>query len=361
MSLKFLWYIPNTVEPGHRGDEVSVGLANLHRSTELARLAEDHGWSGALLGTGWGRPDTFTVATALAARTTTFQPLIAIRPGFWRPAHFASAAATLDQISEGRVLVNVVSGLDNLAAYGDREGEPAERYARTREFIQLVRRLWSEDAVTFRGEHFWVENSTLVLRPYLAEAGRHPLLYFGGASSAAEQVSATEADVQLFWGEPLDGIEERITRLKALSESLDRAHRPLEFGLRVTTVVRETNEEAWHDAEQKVAKMAEADQQGRAPRGDDLNRQARGQQRLLELVERGEVLDSCLYTAPGKYGGGGAGTTWLVGSYDDVANALRRYHDLGVTHFVLSDTPYREETIRVGDHLLRRLHELVIT
>jgi alkanesulfonate monooxygenase len=359
MSLKFLWYIPNTVQPGHRGDEVSVGLTNLHRSTELARLCEDHGWSGALLGTGWGRPDTFTVATALVARTTNFQPLIAIRPGFWRPAHFASAAATLDQISEGRVLVNVVSGIDNLAAYGDREGEQAERYARTREFIQLIRRLWSEDAVTFRGEHFWVENSTLAQRPYRANAGCHPLLYFGGASPAAERVSATEADVQLFWGEPLVGIEERISRLKGLSESLGRAHPPLEFGLRVTTVVRETTEEAWHDAEQRVAKMEADRQSGAQRRADGLDRRARGQQRLLELAEQGEVLDTCLYTAPGKYGGDGAGTTWLVGSYDDVADALGRYRDLGVTHFVLSDTPYKEETIRVGDHLIRRLHEPV--
>jgi alkanesulfonate monooxygenase len=361
VSLTFLWYIPNTVQPGHRGDEVSVGLANLDRSTELARLAEDHGWSGALLGTGWGRPDTFTVATALAARTTTFQPLIAIRPGFWRPAHFASAAATLDQISEGRVLVNVVSGTDNLAAYGDSEGEQAERYARTREFIQLVRRLWSEDAVTFRGEHFWVEESTLAQRPYLADEGRHPRLYFGGASPAAEQVSATEADVQLFWGEPLEGIEERISRLKGLSESLGRAHAPLEFGLRVTTLVRETSEEAWHDAEQRVAKMAEAGGQNDRQwwHGDGQRRQARGQERLLELAARGDVLDTCLYTAPGKYGGGGASTTWLVGSYDEVADALRRYRDLGITHFVLSDTPYKEETVRVGDHLLHRLREPV--
>ncbi len=67
---------------------------------DLAQRAEQHGWGGALIGTGWGRPDTFTVATAVAARTTTFTPLVAIRPGYWHPAHFASAAATLDQLSE---------------------------------------------------------------------------------------------------------------------------------------------------------------------------------------------------------------------------------------------------------------------
>ena len=132
MSLEFLWYIPNTVEPGHRGDDIADGSADLDLSTELARIIEDHGWGGALIGTGWGRPDTFTVATALAARTTRFQPLVAIRPGYWQPAHFASAAATLDHLCEGRLLVNVVSGQDNLAAYGDVEGGRAERYARTR-------------------------------------------------------------------------------------------------------------------------------------------------------------------------------------------------------------------------------------
>ena len=133
MSPELLCYIPNTVEPGHRGDNSADGWGSLDFSTDLARTAEDHGWGGALLGTGWGRPDTFTVATALAARTTTFQPLVAIRPGYWRPAHFASAAATLDQLSRGRLLVNIVSGLDNPAAYGDGESDPARRYDRTKD------------------------------------------------------------------------------------------------------------------------------------------------------------------------------------------------------------------------------------
>jgi alkanesulfonate monooxygenase len=349
MSLEFLWYIPNQVAPGHRGDSAVEGHNSLDRLTELARLTEDHGWGGALLGTGWGRPDTFTVGTALAARTTTFQPLVAIRPGYWRPAHFASAASTLDELSGGRLLVNIVSGQDNLAAYGDAEGDQAQRYARTKEFLQLVRRLWTEENVTFTGEYFAVENSTVATRPVVREGRPHPRLYFGGASPAAERVSATDADVQLFWGEPLDGIAERVERLKNLQESLGREHQPLEFGLRITTLIRDTTEQAWADAEAKVEQMAGAqDTHGQNPR----RFRAVGQQRLLDLAERGEVLDDNLYTAPGKYGGGGAGTTWLVGSAEDVAKSLRKYQDLGLTHFILSDTPYREEIIRVGDQLL---------
>jgi alkanesulfonate monooxygenase len=352
MSLEFLWYIPNQVDPGHRGDDAGPGHNSLERLTALARLTEQHGWGGALLGTGWGRPDTFTVGTALAAWTTTFQPLVAIRPGYWQPAHFASAASTLDELSGGRLLVNIVSGQDNLPAYGDAEGDQAQRYARTKEFLQLVRRLWTEENVTFNGEYFSVTDSTVATRPVVREGRPHPRLYFGGASPAAERVSATDADVQLFWGEPLDGIAERVDRLKGLQAELGREHAPLEFGLRITTLIRDTTEQAWADAEAKVEQMAGAQ--------DTLAKHSRrfkavGQQRLLDLAERGEVLDDNLYTAPGKYGGGGAGTTWLVGSPDDVAKSLRKYADLGLTHFILSDTPYREEIIRVGDQLLPRL------
>ncbi|MEU4420939.1 LLM class flavin-dependent oxidoreductase [Actinoplanes sp. NPDC024001] len=351
MSPTFLWYIPNTVEPGHRGDDAVEGYGSLDHSVELAVTAERHGWSGALIGTGWGRPDTFTVATALAARTTTFRPLAAIRPGYWQPAHFASAAATLDRLSGGRLLINIVSGRDNLAAYGDVEGDQAQRYARTREFMRIARRLWTQENVTYAGEHFSVTNSTVAPRPH----GNGPRLYFGGASPAAERVAATEADVQLFWGEPLDGIAERIDRLRRLTAELDRDLPPLEFGLRITTLIRDTTEQAWHDAEAKVAAMAAHSE----TLIDPLRRPAVGQQRLLDLAARGDVLDSCLYTAPGRHGGGGAGTTWLVGSADDVADALRRYADLGISHFVLSDTPYRQETARVGDALLPRLREAV--
>ena len=355
LETEFLWYIPNQVEPGHRGDDDARAEHNsLDTLTQHAQALESHGWDGALLGTSWGRPDTFTVAASLAARTTTFSPLIAIRPGYWRPAHFASAAATLDHLSGGRVRVNIVSGQDSLAAYGDNEGDQAERYARTREFMQIVRRLWTEENVTFHGEHFSVTDSTLQPRIEEREGRRHPKLYFGGASEAAARTAAQEADVQLFWGETLGGVEERIQHLRDLSAELGRAHAPLEFGLRITTLVRDTTAEAWADAEAKVAAMAARGEgvEQKHYRGPSL-----GQQRLLDLQARGDVLDDNLYTAPGRFGGGGAGTTWLVGSAEDVAKSLRKYQDLGISTFVLSDTPYLPEIARQGDQLLPLLRD----
>ncbi|MFF0492087.1 LLM class flavin-dependent oxidoreductase [Nocardia sp. NPDC004068] len=348
MSAEFLWYIPNQATPGHRGDTVTADHNSLDTLTAQARALEEYGWKGALLGTGWGRPDTFTVATALAARTTTFEPLIAIRPGYWQPAQFASAAATLDHLSGGRVRINIVSGKDDLAAYGAAEEDQADRYGRTEEFLRLVRRLWTERHVTHHGNHYRIEDSTVVPR-VVARPGRpHPTLYFGGASAAAERVAAAVADVQLFWGEPLADVAERISRLRGLSDRVGRELPPLEFGLRVTTVVRDTADEAWAVARAKVAEMAKT-----AVRpSDPHHRGAVGQQRLEALSERGEVLDDNLYTAPGRFGGGGAGTTWLVGSAEEVAASLRKYEDLGITHFVLSDTPYLEELRRQGERLL---------
>jgi alkanesulfonate monooxygenase SsuD/methylene tetrahydromethanopterin reductase-like flavin-dependent oxidoreductase (luciferase family) len=113
---------------------------------------------------------------------------------------------------------------------------------------------------------------------------------------------------------------------------------------------------AWRDARARVEAMAGG---VGVPRAGGVHRgrsgKAVGQQRLIDLSDRGEVLDSCLYTAPGTVGGGGAATTWLVGSYDEVAAALRKYADLGITHFILSDAPYLRECARIGDELLPRL------
>ncbi|MEP9375908.1 LLM class flavin-dependent oxidoreductase [Aquabacter sp. CN5-332] len=351
---EFLWYIPNDVKAGHRGDTAAENHNSLDTLTSQAKALEAHGWKGALIGTGWGRPDTFTLATSLAARTTTFEPLIAIRPGYWRPAHFASAVATLDQLTGGRVRINIVSGKDNLAAYGDSEGDQADRYARTKEFMRLVCRLWTEENVTYAGKHFQVTGATVEPRIQVRGDRRHPRLYFGGASEAAERVSATEADVQLFWGEPLDGVRERIERLKGLSTELGRDLPPLEFGLRITTLVRDTTDQAWADAEARVAEMAKTKGEGWQ---DHREAVAVGQRRLLDLHARGEVLDDNLYTAPAQFGGGGAGATWLVGSAEDVARSLRKYRDLGITHFVLSDTPYLSEIKRQGDLVLPLLRD----
>src|ERR1044071_767247 len=116
--------------------------------------------------------------------------------------------------------------------------------------MQIVRRVWNEGDVSYDGQFYRVDHSTCLPRPYRPGG---PPLWFGGASPAAEQVAATEADVQLMWGEKLAMAEERIERLKRLATGADRfAPNPLEFGLRITVVVRETSDEAWEAARAKL-------------------------------------------------------------------------------------------------------------
>ncbi|WP_334625716.1 LLM class flavin-dependent oxidoreductase [Rhizobium johnstonii] len=119
---EFLWYIPNDVKAGHRGDSAVENHNSLDTLTSHARALEEHGWK-ARSSAPVGVAPTRLPSRPLAARTTTFEPLIAIRPGYWRPANFASAAATLDHLTGGRVRINIVSGKDNLSAYGDSEGD----------------------------------------------------------------------------------------------------------------------------------------------------------------------------------------------------------------------------------------------
>ena len=348
MPVEFLWYIPNTVESGHRGDDTAEGWGTLDFSAGMAQAVEEHGFVGALIGSGWGRTDTFTLATALTARTRTFMPLAAIRPGYSQPATFACAATTLDQLGQGRLLVNVVTGKDDNRAYGDFVEESADRYARTREFMQIVRQLWTREDVSYDGQFYRVEHSTCLPHPYRPGG---PPLWFGGASPAAEAVAASEADVQLMWGEPLAMAEERIERLKRLSADCDRvAPLELEFGLRITVVVRETSDEAWRAARAKLGGW-----EGALDRRVEKNVTgigSVGQARLRDLLDVGEVLDRCLWTAPAQMGTGAA-STWLVGSPDDIIASLEAYVALGISKFILSDTPYLDEAIRVGELVVK--------
>ena len=355
MSREFLWYIPNTVLSGHRGDDTVDGWGSLEYSVELAQRAERNGWGGALIGAGWGRADSFTIATAIAARTTTFAPLVAIRPGYWHPAHFASAATTLDQLSQGRLLVNVVTGADDVLAYGDVDLDKSSRYDRTREFLQVVRRLWTEEDVTFDGDYFSVEHSTLQPRPYGADDGRHPKLYFGARRPPRKKSLPKRLTCNCFGASHSTGSPSGSNGSRRCRRNSAANIRRWSTGCASRRWSATLPRRRGADAEAKVAELAGKPSVLLLHNANS----AEGQRRLSDLAGRGEVLDSCLYTTPSKYGGEGAGTTWLVGSADEVAAALQKYGDLGVKHFVLSDTPYLSEVSRIGEQVLPLLRNAV--
>ena len=252
---------------------------------------------------------------------------------------------TLQAISGGRALVNIVTGGDPVEQqkYGDFLDHD-ERYARTAEFLEVFRACWNRDGFSYEGRHFRVNGGGL------NNGGdtQQPLVYFGGASPAAEAVAARLVDVYLLWGEPQEWVRERIDRMRTLAAEEGRM---LRFGIRLHVITRANEADAWAEADRLLSTMSKEDIEN--AQANFARTQSVGQQRMTAL--HGGKADS-LVVAPNLWAGiglvrGGAGTA-LVGSHDQVAERIREYAALGIDTFILSGYPHLEECYVVGEELL---------
>jgi alkanesulfonate monooxygenase len=238
MKIDFGWFLPSM------GDSEIIGPptreATLDYLVDVARAAEDAGFSFALIPVGTTCQDAWLVAAMVGARTERLKFLVAMRPGFVAPNVAAKMSNTLDQQLKGRVLINIVTGgfPAELNADGDFLDHD-ERYGRTQEFMQVVRKAWTnEKRWDHEGKYFKVTGGNVFPRPYQRP---HPPFYFGGASDAAKEVGAEESDVYLLWGETVEMVRERVEDMKARAATVGRT---LRFGLRIHVVARRTDEEA---------------------------------------------------------------------------------------------------------------------
>jgi len=254
-------------------------------------------------------------------------------------------AATLDRLSGGRLLLNIVTGGDPVEQAGDGLFlDHAERYRLTEEFLAIWRRVMQGETVDFVGRHLTVRGAKLLYPPAQTP---HPPLYFGGSSDAAQRLAAEHVDLYLTWGEPPDQVAEKLESVRRLAAERGRT---LRFGIRLHIIVRETESQAWAAADDLIrhlddAKIAEA--QDTFARFDSV-----GQQRMVRL-HRGRR--DRLVVSPNLWAGvglvrGGAGTA-LVGDPETVAQRLRDYADLGIDSFILSGYPHLEEAYRVAELL----------
>jgi alkanesulfonate monooxygenase len=234
----------------------------------------------------------------------------------------ARMASTLDRLSGGRLLVNVVTGGDPVELKGDGVFlDHDARYEATDEFLHIWRRLMLGETVDFAGKHMSVEGGKLLFPPVQSP---YPPLYFGGSSPAGQDVAAEHVDVYLTWGEPPAAVGEKIAAMRALAA---RQGRTLKFGIRLHVIVRETAEEAWREADALIRHVDEATiatAQKAFARFDSV-----GQRRMAEL-HGGDR--SKLEISPNLWAGvglvrGGAGTA-LVGDPHQVAARMREYMEL---------------------------------
>ncbi|WP_431843643.1 LLM class flavin-dependent oxidoreductase [Calidifontibacter indicus] len=358
MSVHLHWFLPTTGDSRSDfsvGDAVTAvsGTREVGRSPrasrraptvdylgQIARSAEQLGFEAALTPTGSDCEDAWISTAALTQVTERLKFLVAFRPGVLSPTLAAQMAATYQRISGGRLLLNVVTGGEDAEQrrFGD-DLSKDERYARTGEFLHVLRALFEGAPVTYRGDHLWVEDAVLPDPPALPE------IFFGGSSPAAVDIAAKYADVYLTWGEPPAQVAEKIAAVRRRAAQVGRE---IHFGIRLHVISRPTSQEAWQQADrllegldpEQIAK-AQARQQAA---------QSEGQRRMTAL--HGGRTDK-LEIAPNLWAGiglvrGGAGTA-LVGSHEKVADRIAEYHELGLDHFVLSGYPHLEEAYHFGE------------
>jgi len=320
---------------------------------DFAQAAEAGGFDRVLVGYFNDGPDSFLIAAAAAQHTDRLGFLVAHRPGFVAPPLAARKFATLDQITGGRAAMHVITGGDDaeMAREGDHLTKD-ERYARTGEYVEILKRIWTEPGptVTFRGKYYQIDGASTALR--CVQQPRIPI-YFGGASDAALAVSAKHADVYALWGETHAQVREITTRLRAEAAKLGRT---LRFSLSFRPILAPTEDEAWARAErikqQIIAGRAKAGLTARAPANE-------GSKRLLAAAAQGERLDKRLWTGAALATGARGNTTSLVGTPQQVAEALCEYYDMGVTTFLIRGFDPLDDNIEYGRSLLPLTRKLI--
>ncbi|MGF7033533.1 alkanesulfonate monooxygenase [Paenibacillus mucilaginosus] len=341
--MEVFWFIPTHGDGRYLGTNKGARAVDYHYMRQIAQAADQLGYGGVLLPTGKSCEDAWIVASSLVPATERLKFLVAVRPGLMSPTLSARMAATLDRISGGRLLINVVTGGDPVELAGDGLFlDHTARYDLTDEFLEIWRRELAGEEVTYQGRHLQVEGGKVLYPPL---QGPYPPLYFGGSSIAAQQVAADHIDVYLTWGEPPAQVEEKIRTMRALAAEKGRT---LRFGIRLHVIVRETAEAAWGAADELISHLDEetiANAQKVFARFD-----SEGQRRMSEL-HGGDR--SKLEISPNLWSGiglvrGGAGTA-LVGDPETVAARMKEYADLGIETFILSGYPHLEEAYRFAE------------
>jgi alkanesulfonate monooxygenase len=338
-----LWFLPTHGDGHYLGTATGGREVNFSYLRQIAQAADQLGYFGVLLPTGRSCEDSWVVASAVAPWTERLRYLVAVRPGLQSPSVAARMTSTLDRISHGRLLINVVTGGDPAENKGDGVFlDHDARYALTREFLNVYSELLAGKTVDVKGAHLHIEDGRLLFPPVQSP---RPPLYFGGSSDAGIDVAVDTVDKYLTWGEPPALVAEKVNRVRAAAAARGRT---LSFGIRLHVIVRETNAEAWAAADKLIQHVTDetvAIAQKKFSHMDSV-----GQQRMAQL--HGGRRDK-LEISPNLWAGvglvrGGAGTA-LVGDPQTVAARIREYQDVGIDTFIMSGYPHLEEAYRFAE------------
>lgn len=326
----------------------------------LARAHEDHGWDRVLFAYGSGSPDPAPAAAYIATRLEKLQILLAHRPNVSYPTFAAKTFATLDRISDGRLTVHFITGGNDHEQR--REGDTAtkdERYARTREYIGIVKKIWTtHEPFDHEGEHYRFHDFVSDVFPVQQP---RPRVSFGGSSPAAYVAGGAEADIFCLWGEPLSATAEQIEAVEAAAKAAGRTEAP-RIQVAFRPIIAPTEELAWEKAHRTVGAIRK--RRGAGPvrhhrGGARENPENTGSQRLIAIAEAGERYDRALWTPTAAATGGAGNSNALVGTPETVAQALLDYYDLGVDILSARGYDLLDDAIDFGRYVIPIVREEV--
>lgn len=350
MSIEFIGFIGNRAGSESRAPQGPV--LDLRYVETLAKAQEYAGFDRALLAFHSDSPESLLVAAHAASVTETLGFMVAHRPGFTAPSVAARQFATFDVISGGRASIHVITGGNDEELRRDGSFLPKdERYARTDEYLQILRRAWtSDEPFDFAGDHYRLEGAHSAIKPLQKP---HIPIYFGGSSQAAIEVAGKHADTYALWGETHDQVRDTVARVR---ESAARHGRRVRFSLSLRPILADSEEAAWRRADtilERARELAERSGTGfQAPENE-------GSRRLLEAAARGERLDTRLWTAVAGLLGAKGNSTALVGTPEQVSDALLEYVDLGIETFLIRGFDPLEDAIDYGRSLIPLTREKV--
>jgi alkanesulfonate monooxygenase len=351
MAVEFIGFIGN-----HNASEIIPRSGPVVDRDYIETVAKAHEYADfdrALLAFHADAPDSLQVGQHAASVTDRLGIFIAHRPGFTAPTVLARQFATLDQLYKGRISINVITGGEQreLARDGNRVADKDERYARTNEFLDIVRLEWtSREPFNYKGEHYTVENGFSHVKP---ERGID--VYVAGASDAAIEVAGRHADIFALWGETYDQVRDLTGRVSAAAA---RHGRKPEFSLSFRPILADTEEAAWAKADAYLERAkALIDKTGYRRGADEPANE--GSRRLLAAAAKGPRLDKRLWTAMAQLTGAKGNSTSLVGTPDQVADALVDYYDLGIRTFLIRGFDPLPDVLTYGRDLLPRVRALV--
>lgn len=318
---------------------------------DFARAHEAAGFDTALVGYSSSSAEGFLVAMHAAARTDRLTYLVAHRPGFVAPTLFARKVATFDHLTGGRIALHVITGKTDAEQEGDGDFTPkATRYERAREYLHLMKRTWTADGpFDFEGRFYRVRGAHSDVRPLQRP---RPLIMFGGASEGALDMGAAECDAFAIYAEPRATTAERIAEFRARAAGHGRT---VGFNMSVRPIVAATEGAAWDRARRildgMTGKLGWARQEGDGARApvDNAGR------RQFAFAQEKDVHDERLWMGITRATGALGNTSCLVGTAEQVAEAVLGYYRLGVSSFLMRGFDPVADTTEFGRELIPRI------